>query len=87
MPSLKFPETMATRGHLKIAKTHYFALFFFCPSKLISKCCNFSMEIELESKVLSALVTRYPMIDLGPFLASQKSKIVALSGARQFYMR
>jgi hypothetical protein len=30
-------------GRLKIAKNHYFALFFF-PSKLISKCCNFSMN-------------------------------------------
>jgi hypothetical protein len=28
MPSLKFPVTMATRGHLKIAKNHYFALIF-----------------------------------------------------------
>jgi hypothetical protein len=29
--SLKFPVTMATRGHLKIAKNHYmcFALIFF----------------------------------------------------------
>jgi hypothetical protein len=25
---LKFPVTMATRGHLKIAKNHYFALIF-----------------------------------------------------------
>jgi hypothetical protein len=25
---LKFPVTMATRGHLKIAKNHYFALMF-----------------------------------------------------------
>jgi hypothetical protein len=30
-------------GRLKIAKNHYFALLFFS-SKLISKCCNFSME-------------------------------------------
>jgi hypothetical protein len=28
MPMLKFPVTMATRGHLKIAKNHYFALIF-----------------------------------------------------------
>jgi hypothetical protein len=26
MLMLKFPVTMATRGHLKIAKNHYFAL-------------------------------------------------------------
>jgi hypothetical protein len=28
MLNLKFPVTMATGGHLKIAKNHYFALFF-----------------------------------------------------------
>jgi hypothetical protein len=28
MLSPKFPVTMATRGHLKIAKNHYFALIF-----------------------------------------------------------
>jgi hypothetical protein len=28
MLSLKFPVTMATRGHLKIAKNHYLALIF-----------------------------------------------------------
>jgi hypothetical protein len=28
MLSLKFPVTMVTRGHLKIAKKHYFALIF-----------------------------------------------------------
>jgi hypothetical protein len=28
MLSLKFPVTMATRGHLKIAKNHYFASIF-----------------------------------------------------------
>jgi hypothetical protein len=28
MLSLKFPVTLAMRGHLKIAKNHYFALIF-----------------------------------------------------------
>jgi hypothetical protein len=28
MLSLKFPVTMAMRGHLKIAKNHYFASIF-----------------------------------------------------------
>jgi hypothetical protein len=28
MLNLKLPVTMATRGHLKIAKYHYFALIF-----------------------------------------------------------
>jgi hypothetical protein len=28
MLRLKFPVTMATRGHIKIAKNHYFALIF-----------------------------------------------------------
>jgi hypothetical protein len=70
--SLKFPVTMATRGHLKIAKNHYLCWFF--PSKLISKGCNFSMDWD-RVKGFSALVTRYLIIDLGLFLASRKSKI------------
>jgi hypothetical protein len=38
----KFSVPMATGERLKIAKNHYFALFF---SKCcISKCCNFSMN-------------------------------------------
>jgi hypothetical protein len=28
MLRLKFPVTMTTRGHIKIAKNHYFALIF-----------------------------------------------------------
>jgi hypothetical protein len=72
MLSLKFPVTMATRGHLKIAKNHYFALIF--SSKLISKCCHFSLHRD-RVKGFSALVTRYLMIDLWSFLASHKSKI------------
>jgi hypothetical protein len=72
MLSLKFPLTMATRRHLKIAKNRYFALIF--PSKLISKCCNFSMDWD-RVKGFSALVTHYLTINLGSFLASHKSKI------------
>jgi hypothetical protein len=63
---------MATRGHLKIAKNHYFALIF--SSKLISKCCYLFMDKD-RVKCFSTLVTRYLMIDLGSFLASNKSKI------------
>jgi hypothetical protein len=46
----------------------------FFPSKFISKCCNFSRDWD-RVKGFSALVTRYIMIDLGSFLASDKSKI------------
>jgi hypothetical protein len=49
-------------------------LRLFFPSKLISKCCNFSMD--WDSQMISALVTRYLMIVLGSFLASHKSKIL-----------
>jgi hypothetical protein len=44
------------RGHLEIAKHHFLALIF--PPKLISKCCNFSMDWD-RVKDFSALVTRY----------------------------
>jgi hypothetical protein len=40
--NLNFLVTMATRGYLKIAKHHYFALIF--PSKLISKCCELAID-------------------------------------------
>jgi hypothetical protein len=46
-------------------------LRWFFPSKFISKCCNFSMDV----KGFSALVARYLMIELGSFLASHKSKM------------
>jgi hypothetical protein len=49
-------------------------LHWFFPSKLIWKCCNFSMDWD-RVKCFSALVKRYLMIDLGSFLASHKSKI------------
>ena len=49
-------------------------LRWFFPSKLISKCCNFSMDWD-RVKCFSALVTRYLMINLGSFIASHKSKI------------
>jgi hypothetical protein len=48
-------------------------LFFF-PSKLISKCCNFSMNWD-RVKGFSASATCYPKIDLRPFLACHMSKI------------
>jgi hypothetical protein len=72
MLNLKFPVTMVTRGHLKIARNHYFALFFF-PSKHILKCCDSSMDWE-RVKGFSALVTYYLLIDLRFILASNKSK-------------
>jgi hypothetical protein len=34
---LKFPVTMATRGHLKISKNHYFALIFSIKSAATSQ--------------------------------------------------
>jgi hypothetical protein len=44
------------------------------PSKLISKCCNFSMDWD-RVKSFSVLVTCYLKIGLCPFLASYKSNI------------
>jgi hypothetical protein len=41
MLSLKFPVTMATRGHLKIAKNHYF--------------CDDVFSIKIDFKVLQLL--------------------------------
>jgi hypothetical protein len=49
-------------------------LHCFFPSKLISKCCNFSMNWD-RVKGFSASVTSYPKIDLRPFLACHMSKI------------
>jgi hypothetical protein len=49
-------------------------LRWFFPSKLISKCCNFLMDWD-RVKCFPALVTRYLMINLGLFIASNKSKI------------
>jgi hypothetical protein len=34
MLRLKFPVTMATRGHLKIAKNHYFTVIFSIKSSI-----------------------------------------------------
>jgi hypothetical protein len=47
MLSLKFPVIMATRGHLKIAKNHYFASIF--SIKIIQSAAT-SQGIEIESK-------------------------------------
>jgi hypothetical protein len=55
-----------------LPKITIFALFF--PSKLISKCCNFSMNWD-GVKGFSASVTSYLKIDLRPFLACHMSKI------------
>jgi hypothetical protein len=46
----------------------------FFPSKLISKCFNFTKDWD-RVKCFSALVTNYFIIDLGSFIASHKSKI------------
>jgi hypothetical protein len=48
-------------------------LRWFFPIKLISKCCNFSMN-EDRVKGFTVLVTRYLMVDLGSFLASHSPK-------------
>jgi hypothetical protein len=54
---------------------------FFSPSKLISKCCNFSMDWD-GVKGLSVLLTRYLTIHMRPLLACQISKIfLAMKGA------
>jgi hypothetical protein len=49
-------------------------LHCFFPSKLISKCCNFSIQWD-RVKGFSALVTRHLKFDLRPFLACHMSKI------------
>jgi hypothetical protein len=43
---LKSPVTMATRGHLKIAKNHYFALIFFHQNWFQSAATSQWIEIE-----------------------------------------
>jgi hypothetical protein len=51
----KFSVTMATGGHLKIAKNHYFALFFFHQNDFkVLQLLN-----ELRVKGFSASVTTY----------------------------
>jgi hypothetical protein len=44
---------------------------WFFPSKLISKCCNFSMDWD-RVKCFSVLVTRYLMINLGSFIGKPR---------------
>jgi hypothetical protein len=56
-----------------LPKVTIFHCFFF-PSKLISKCCNFSMNWD-RVKGFSASVTSYTKIDLRLFLACHMSKI------------
>jgi hypothetical protein len=73
MLSLKLPVTMARRGHLKIAKNHYFALIF--SIKIDIKVLQLLKGLRYRVKGFSALVTHYVLIDLGLFLASHKSKI------------
>jgi hypothetical protein len=47
MLRLIFPVTMATRGHLKIAKNHYFALIF--SITIVFQRAATSQWIEIES--------------------------------------
>jgi hypothetical protein len=63
MLNRKYSVTVATKGRLKIAKITILHCFF--PSKLISKCYNFSMNW-VRVKGFSASVTSYPRIDLPP---------------------
>jgi hypothetical protein len=56
----------------KLPKTTILRWYF--SSKLIPKCCNFSMDCDL-AKGFSALVSHYITIDLGSFIVSHKSKI------------
>jgi hypothetical protein len=67
-----FLVTMAMGDISKLPKITILHCFF--PSKLISKCCNFSVASDRE-KGFSALVTCYHTIDLTQFLACQMSKI------------
>jgi hypothetical protein len=46
MLSLKFHVTMATRGHLKIAKNHYFASIFFHQNVFQSAATSQGIEIK-----------------------------------------
>jgi hypothetical protein len=50
----------------KLRKKSLFCIVVFFQSKLISKCCNFSMNQD-RVKGFSASVTRYPEIDLRLF--------------------
>jgi hypothetical protein len=74
MLSRKYPVTMEKGGRLKIVRKNNTILHCFFPSKLSSKCCNFSMNWD-RVKGFSALVTSYPKIDLRPFLVCHISKI------------
>jgi hypothetical protein len=64
MLSLKFLLTWQRRNISKLPKIT--TLRWFLTSKLISKCCNFSMDSN-KVKAFLALVTRYLMICLGHF--------------------
>jgi hypothetical protein len=46
MPRVKFPVPKATRGHLKIAKNHYFAFIFFRQNWFQSAATSQLIEIE-----------------------------------------
>jgi hypothetical protein len=82
MLNLKFPVTMATRGHLKITKKSLFCVDFFHQNWFQSAAT--SQLIKIRVKGFSALVnqrlfsigfTCYLLKDLRPILASHKSKI------------
>jgi hypothetical protein len=73
MLNRKFSVTVATGAYSKLRKIIILHCVF--QSKLISKCCNFSMNYD-KVRGYSASVTSYPEIDLRPFLACHMSKIV-----------
>jgi hypothetical protein len=60
MLSLKFSVTMATRGHLKNAKNHYFCLDFFHQNLFQSAAT--SQGIEIESKAFQRWYDRPEVI-------------------------
>jgi hypothetical protein len=72
MLGLKLPVTMATRGYLKIAKITI--LRWFLLSKLISKCCNFSMDWDRVKDWLFSVSYTLPYDRPGVILVSYKFK-------------
>jgi hypothetical protein len=86
MLNLKFTVTLAIWGHLKIAKITILSWYF--PSKLISKCCNLSMNWDWAKGFSAALVTRYLNVDLRKFLASHMSKLfLEMRGSAALFKR
>jgi hypothetical protein len=77
--SLKFPFTMATRGHLKIAETHYFASIFFHQNWFQS--ASTSQYIELESNAFQCWFYVALGLIWGHFSLSQVQHFLAMRGA------